>query len=240
VACWWLSELRRAWYNRGCLCRLWFLHLENAALPRQREKGKYLSNLSGSLWWFLNAWLFLFSFLFKKIFVLVYVCGCLYPVTKEDRRGRGVSWNWSWRRLWTTMWVLGTEPWSWVMRTACLALSLVGFEGGVWSHIVEHCGFSHKAQESGLFFMFHSVLVMWKIFVHWVVQVFQCWHIFLTQIPSVNLLCWALTNYFSNTQIWITSKEWYSMTIDSLLRQQWLCIRHFRLILNTHMHNVDM
>ena len=43
-------------------------------------------------------------------FVCIYICAphaCL--VTLEARRGHWMSWNWSYRQLWATMWVLSIE-----------------------------------------------------------------------------------------------------------------------------------
>jgi hypothetical protein len=55
-----------------------------------------------------------FKFLFYYgygCFARKYVCApCVSLVPREARREHWIPWNWSYRQLWATMWVLGVEP----------------------------------------------------------------------------------------------------------------------------------
>ena len=75
---------------------------------------------SHSLWWFCSrnflsfpaqSYLSLYlNHLQKKLFYacLCMLCACLVPT--EARRGHRLPWNWSYRWLWATVWVLRIEP----------------------------------------------------------------------------------------------------------------------------------
>lgn len=86
---------------------------------RARHHGRHWSRDHGGI--LLTDLLYLLTFLlhFKKI-IYLYVYGyfsCMSvcvshvcPVPVETSRGFWVSWSWSYRQLWVSMWVLGFEP----------------------------------------------------------------------------------------------------------------------------------
>lgn len=51
---------------------------------------------------------------YLKSYVLVFFCtdGCTtcIPSASEARRGVHFFWNWSYRRVWAALWMLGIEP----------------------------------------------------------------------------------------------------------------------------------
>lgn len=71
----------------------------------------WCSHMSASSWWFKV----IYPVIFKKDCPMCMLClyVCMYSSCMHDgcrgRRGLGISWNWSSRQLWTTMWVLWTE-----------------------------------------------------------------------------------------------------------------------------------
>ena len=81
--------------------------------------------------WFLNNCTFLCVWLF------LLVCTPLCAVLEEVRKGHWVPWNWSCRKLWASMWVLGPEfstfkdcpvtPNSWTISPVSSALSKYDF-----------------------------------------------------------------------------------------------------------------
>lgn len=89
----------------------------NVCLEVEIENGRFLLELSTS------TSLFYFPFLLsslkkKKTQLLVYQCVvCMFVyvphaglVPTKTRRGHLIPQNWSYRWLWVTMWVLGSEP----------------------------------------------------------------------------------------------------------------------------------
>jgi hypothetical protein len=69
--------------------------------------------------WLLLLWQSVLLLLLKNVYLFyMYVCGPECICVPHVSRGPQIPWNWSYRWLWATMWVLGIEPGSY-WREAC-------------------------------------------------------------------------------------------------------------------------
>jgi hypothetical protein len=87
----------------------------NSAALRQDSTNLYYINSSLYWWvWQYTRWEFfklLFLFYLSTCFACMNACTlCAYLGPMEARRGHQMPWNWSYKWLWASMWVMQTKP----------------------------------------------------------------------------------------------------------------------------------
>lgn len=50
-------------------------------------------------------------YLHVYVCIYMYITICLWLVSLEIKRRHPIAWNWGYRLLWVTMWVVGIKPW---------------------------------------------------------------------------------------------------------------------------------